>query len=48
MGLWSGCIGIGFESLASAFYAQEGVELDTWPRVFCKSVGGLPGRIRFL
>ena len=32
---WSGCLGIGFERLVYAFYAQYGTELHSWPEQLC-------------
>jgi seryl-tRNA synthetase len=29
--VWSGCLGIGFERIVYALYAQYGTETDSWP-----------------
>jgi seryl-tRNA synthetase len=29
--VWSGCLGIGFERIVYALYAQYGTESDSWP-----------------
>jgi hypothetical protein len=36
--VWSGCIGIGFERLVYALYAQYGTESDSWPAHLCHIV----------
>ncbi len=36
--VWSGCLGIGFERLVYALYAQYGTDMHSWPQHLCRTV----------